>query len=733
VYSATNVQVLFIIGFSVVGLCLHSLLKKRMLWGILCIFLIFSAIICAVGIHTGWEFLKSYVIWMLNGNGWNPEWTQGYQTGQIFFLVLGCYLFQFIQEKEFRIKMVVATGLTGYLLYCMLMHKAVSRLGVSFAIVYIVFVLTEWTQRNWKKERLQSVASYMNWFTPFAIIFMIALMKTPASDKPYDWQFVKDASAWIKEELLLLSQELFDKEENPESKFSGFSDEEKLGSGLFYSDKKIMTVKSASTLKTNVYLTGKNFDSFNGTEWTSNIQPYPDALLLDSVNLLSAVKSYDKKYVSDYVHATELEVCYKYLSSYYFFAPLKTWRAEKDGEVIRVTESGGVQYFDEKQDYQTIFRINFYQMNYDSDFFKTLLMQEPSQEHIEETIADVKMHAGVTVLPNQLKEYEEFCYEHYSDEVVLSEAVQTYLEPYLKDADTDMEKIKALEMLLHSYTYTTQPGKIPKTVTDAGSYLDYFLLESKKGYCTHYATAFVLLARAQGIPARYVHGYCVPMAGKKEITVTESMAHAWPEVYIKNVGWIPCEPTPGYSKVRYGSWKTQKGNLVEVKNQSKYYIKHETVDDTENLELSKRKERVSATVRTISDVLVKAGWILVCVIAGMVLIGAETKLFHHFRKSKMDMQKRYRFEIKQIFRVLSALKFQKKAEETVSEFIQQVQKELPDKKTFCFVESYEAVLYGDKAANQTMLKVLLDEEKEFLALLKERNRIRYYVYRFWGR
>ena len=39
------------------------------------------------------------------------------------------------------------------------------------------------------------------------------------------------------------------------------------------------------------------------------------------------------------------------------------------------------------------------------------------------------------------------------------------------------------------------------------------------------------------------------------MTVTWNMAHAWPEVYIKGIGWLPFEPTPGYEELRYTPWE----------------------------------------------------------------------------------------------------------------------------------------------------------------------------------
>lgn len=72
----------------------------------------------------------------------------------------------------------------------------------------------------------------------------------------------------------------------------------------------------------------------------------------------------------------------------------------------------------------------------------------------------------------------------------------------------------------------------------------WFLNESDTGYCTHYATAAVVLLRAAGIPAQYVTGYLVSAKAGQDVDVTASNAHAWVEVFINGVGWVALEPTP---------------------------------------------------------------------------------------------------------------------------------------------------------------------------------------------
>ncbi len=76
---------------------------------------------------------------------------------------------------------------------------------------------------------------------------------------------------------------------------------------------------------------------------------------------------------------------------------------------------------------------------------------------------------------------------------------------------------------------------------------DYFLFELQRGYCDYYATAFVVLARSAGIPARFASGFAVGSwdPTRMSFLITEGEAHSWPEVYFPDYGWIPFEPTAG--------------------------------------------------------------------------------------------------------------------------------------------------------------------------------------------
>jgi len=75
--------------------------------------------------------------------------------------------------------------------------------------------------------------------------------------------------------------------------------------------------------------------------------------------------------------------------------------------------------------------------------------------------------------------------------------------------------------------------------------VDEFLFQTRAGFCEHFSSALVVMMRAAGVPARVVTGYqggdLNPVDGK--VTVRQSDAHAWAEVYLAGRGWIRIDPT----------------------------------------------------------------------------------------------------------------------------------------------------------------------------------------------
>jgi hypothetical protein len=76
---------------------------------------------------------------------------------------------------------------------------------------------------------------------------------------------------------------------------------------------------------------------------------------------------------------------------------------------------------------------------------------------------------------------------------------------------------------------------------------DYFLFDLQRGYCDYYATAFVVLARLNGLPTRFASGFAPGQWDPQDgvWVITEADAHSWPEVYFPQIGWVAFEPTAG--------------------------------------------------------------------------------------------------------------------------------------------------------------------------------------------
>lgn len=86
------------------------------------------------------------------------------------------------------------------------------------------------------------------------------------------------------------------------------------------------------------------------------------------------------------------------------------------------------------------------------------------------------------------------------------------------------------------FHYTLRPSLL------GNSPVDEFLFDTRNGFCEHYASAFVVLMRAAGIPARVVTGYLGGEMNGDYMIVRQSDAHAWTEAYLSG-RWVRFDPT----------------------------------------------------------------------------------------------------------------------------------------------------------------------------------------------
>ncbi|MBO9128979.1 transglutaminaseTgpA domain-containing protein [Bacillus sp. 165] len=132
----------------------------------------------------------------------------------------------------------------------------------------------------------------------------------------------------------------------------------------------------------------------------------------------------------------------------------------------------------------------------------------------------------------------------------LPERVRNLAKTITKDKANRYDQAAAIESYLKnsSFVYSKEETPFPEKDED---YVDQFLFDSKIGYCNNYSTSMIVLLRSLGIPSRWVKGYTggtLDNSSDSHIyTVTNNDAHSWVEAYFPGYGWVPFEPTKGFS------------------------------------------------------------------------------------------------------------------------------------------------------------------------------------------
>lgn len=170
----------------------------------------------------------------------------------------------------------------------------------------------------------------------------------------------------------------------------------------------------------------------------------------------------------------------------------------------------------------------------------------------------------VNKLPvQQLMEYEVVSFKNYRAETSLSGfARRWYLtlppgsNPRTVDlasrlraraaSDEDFIRTVLSRFTNQAYYYTLEPPPL------GSNPVDRFMFDTRQGFCEHYASAFAVMMRAAGIPARVVLGY---QGGEMHtsgdyMVVRQADAHAWTEVWLDGVGWRRVDPTAAVAPER---------------------------------------------------------------------------------------------------------------------------------------------------------------------------------------
>ena len=212
----------------------------------------------------------------------------------------------------------------------------------------------------------------------------------------------------------------------------------------------------------------------------------------------------------------------------------------------------------------------------------------------------------------------------------------------------------------------------------------------------HYATAFVLMAREMGVPCRYVQGSSAVIKSPDGITVLNGNAHAWPEVYFDNVGWIAFEATPGYS-VGNG-WKViGSGGGINMSPPAKEDVpqNNETIPD----EIITEEKKFDIRFIVIP---------VICVIGFLGLFFVLNRIFSKVKYQRMGQKEKFLHLTEENLKLLRFLGFSVNKGETLSEYKERLLRS--EKYDFSVnsecISIYEEYLYADREITESDAKLI---------------------------
>ena len=271
--------------------------------------------------------------------------------------------------------------------------------------------------------------------------------------------------------------------------------------------------------------------------------------------------------------------------------------------------------------------------------------------------------------------------------------------------ESDYDKARAIESYfrLNGFRYETEGVPVPDEGQD---YVDQFLFESKIGYCDNFSTAMVVMLRAVGIPARWVKGFAggevIASDGDlKTYEITNNDAHSWVEAYIPKVGWVPFEPTIGFTTNRniHYDFETDayQDDMLTVDEDTE----PDKLKDEQNEEMKQRNVEFTSFKNWLNHI----GPILNIAFIGIVMASIllfifrkrwMPKLYSRWLKHQTINEATFEIIYLRLLKVLELNGLQRKEGQTLQSFAKEVDEIFSSTHMSQITEAYENYIYGNK-------------------------------------
>ena len=451
-----------------------------------------------------------------------------------------CIIIEILAQRYRYVHIILAAAFIIMMPVMLITENHADRACVIAMWAYAAMSAADTIERHSHKEGDSDPKKHLVFISPFIIaLFLIVSFVKPPEER-YDWGFVKKISKAVVSEAAIIADKLSGSSWDSDSPVIGFSDRGKIGGNLKGFGYDVIDIRASKAAGSVIYLAGKEYEGFDGRQWNSSRDIYDEDGVVDTIATLAGIiAASGEDPIADAAKDVSLTVEFINLPSGQVFTPAKSFGLDA---------SAGKRYY-----------VSYYVLN-----ARSAVVDELTEDEYEITKEDwdeaIKL-CGADEKKYPFERYEEYRkkqYEMYAGKTVISQRLAGYMDEVLEGCDTDRDRLSRIAAMLRECTYTDTPGTLPESIDAPAGFLDHLIFEKQEGYCTYFATAFVLLARSQGIPARYVQGYRVNTDGSLHCIARSTDAHAWPMAYIDGLGWTVFEPTPGMQGSEAYGWQTDR-------------------------------------------------------------------------------------------------------------------------------------------------------------------------------
>ncbi|MCJ7691420.1 MAG: transglutaminase-like domain-containing protein, partial [Clostridiaceae bacterium] len=328
---------------------------------------------------------------------------------------------------------------------------------------------------------------------------------------------------------------------------SGYSGNDKrLGGPISLKYEEVFKVKSDKPY----YLKGNVLDFYDGNKWIESNEVYFKKTndedmhyikfgMFEVMDIKKNLTIYpDKKFKTNTIFVPNYAFNVNEVQSTLFYDRTPIISSEK-----AVLKPYNVDFYEYRETIDTIEDVRDYSekiLENENDFATSVILSGPMNYYLQPKSRNINIDINKNPLIQDKFLYKDNAangkilvdYEKYL-QVPENISKRTYdlVQDITKDSNTSIEKVLEIKnYLTKNYSYDLEVSVIP----EGSEFIDYFLFEEKKGYCTYFNTAMTIMCRIAGVPARYVEGFKTPSIKDESglYSVSNDDAHAWCEVVL---------------------------------------------------------------------------------------------------------------------------------------------------------------------------------------------------------